>query len=154
VGTLISRTAFQVTDLQRNHREVISEARESGALIRDKDGLMLLLKPAGETQRTEYLVELMADAIRMSKALQRAESDRDPGQYGSFAWASVLPESGQLEFLQELLDQVLVSQNSGSTKDLEDLLGDWQATARTWVDEDLREHLMGDLANPLTDVLL
>lgn len=150
--TMVAKDAFQVTELQRNYRAVLTEARESGALIRDKDGLMLIVLPARDIQRTQYLNELMADAIRMGKALRSPRSERGASHYGSLAWASVLTEKDQAEFLESLTDQLLVSQFSGSTEVLEDLLGDWQATARAWSDEGLRHELVTDIDPPSPDL--
>lgn len=146
--SMVAKAAFQVTELQRNYRAVLTEARESGALIRDKDGLILIVQPARDTQRAQYLNELMADAIRMVKVLHSPQSGRNAGHYGSLAWASVLTEKDQEKFLDSLTDQLLISQHSGSTEVLEDLLGDWQATARAWSDEGLREELLTDIDLP------
>lgn len=152
--TKVSKEAFQVTELQRNYRVVLSEARESGALIRDKDGLMLLIAPAGDVQRTQYLNELMADVLRMTRALQSPKSERSAAHYGSLAWVSVLTEKDQAEFLQSISDQLLISQFSGSTEALEDLLGDWQATARAWSDDGIRKELLADIDLPVADIEL
>jgi len=80
--TKVAKEAFQVTELQRNYRVVLSEARESGALIRDKDGLMLIIQPAGDVQRTQYLNELMADVLRMTRVLHSPQSERSAFQDG------------------------------------------------------------------------
>ena len=152
MGRTVAKAAFQVTELQRNYRVVLSEARESGALIRDKDGLMLIIQPAGDAQRTEFLNELMADALRMSKVLQSPQSERSPAHYGSLAWASVLTGKDQKEFLQALIDQLLITQYSGSMEPLDDLLGDWQATARIWSDEELRDELLKDINLASVDI--
>ena len=74
--------------------------------------------------------------------------------YGPFAWVSVMPEDDQKQFLREVVDQVLVSKNSGSKGKLEDLIEDWRASALTWSDEDLREELTAELEDPLHDVVL
>ncbi len=149
--TAMSEVTYQVSDLQRNHRNMVDEARKSGALIRDKDGLTLILLPAGMVIREQYLNALMADAMRMSIALRTPREDRNPAEYGSLGWASVLTEDDQRLFLDALVVQLLVSQNSGSTEELEDLLGDWQATARAWADDDLRKALLEEISKPLTD---
>lgn len=152
--TFMANTAFQVTDLQRNHRDVIAQARKSGALIRDKDGLVLLLQPVGDAQRAQYLNDLMADAIRMTSALWHHPDKRNPGQYGSLAWAVVLSNESQNEFIQALSNQLLISQHSGSTQELEDLLGDWRATAQAWADDEVRNDLLEESDHPLVDVEL
>jgi hypothetical protein len=142
MSTAIPAAAFQVTDLQRNYREVISAARKEGALLRDKDGLMLVIRPADESAHAEILVEAMANTLRFSSALEETDVVRKPSHYGALAWASVLCEEDQKEFLRELTDQLLVSQNSGSLAELNDLISDWKATALTWADEQRRADLL------------
>ncbi len=154
MSTIYAGNAFQATDLQRNHRVVLDAARESSAVIRDKDGLLLLIQPAEEARRGEYLSDVLWSATCLGRALQLPPVGRGPAMYGSFAWISVMPEGDQMQFLQEVIDQVLVSRNSGSTAKLEDFIGDWKATALTWSDEDVREELIGDIAQPLHDVVL
>jgi hypothetical protein len=78
MNTAIPAAAFQVTDLQRNYREVISAARKEGALLRDKDGLMLVIRPADESAHAEILVEAMANALRFSSALDETDEVRKP----------------------------------------------------------------------------
>ncbi len=151
---LLSGNAYQVTDLQRDARTVIDEARDSRALIRDKDGLMLIIQPADVAQHMSFMSDLMGNAIRLSKALGRPASDRDISSYGVFAWVSMLVEEDQREFLHDLLDQVLLSQSSGSISELDDLIGDWKATAIVHSNEELRDELTGDFDSPLKDVVL
>ena len=154
MSLLLSGSAYQVTDLQRDARTVIDEARDSSALIRDKDGLMLIIQPADVAQQISFLSDVMGNAIRLGKALLRSSSERDIASYGTFAWVSMLVEEDQREFLQDLLDQVLVSHSSGSTSELEDLIEDWKATALVHSNEERRDELTGDLDSPLNDVVL
>lgn len=154
MSSLYSGTAFQATDLQRNHRVVLDAARKSSAVIRDKDGLLLLLQPAEEARRGEFLADVLWSATYLGRALALPRLGRGPAMYGSFAWISVMPEGDQLQFLQEVIDQVLVSRDSGSTEKLEDFIGDWKATALTWSDDDVRVELIEELAHPLHDAVL
>lgn len=154
MGTIFAGNAFQPTDLQRNHRAVLDAARESSAVIRDKDGLLLIIRPAEQAQLQEYVAEALWSAVCLQRALQQAAAGRGPAMYGPFAWVSVMPEDDQKQFLQEVVDQVLVSKNSGSKEKLENLIEDWRASALTWSDEELREELMQDLEDPLHDVVL
>ena len=154
VSTFIAGSAFQPTDLQRNHRAVLDAARESSAIIRDKDGLLLIMRPAEVSQIEEYVAEALWSAVCLQRALQLSREDRGPAMYGPFAWISVMPEEDQKLFVREVIDQVMVSKNSGSKLKLEDLIEDWRATAMTWANEDLRGHLTADLRHPLHDVTL
>lgn len=154
MSAIFAGNAFQATDLQRNHRAVLDAARESSAVIRDKDGLLLLIQPAEEAQRGEYMANVLWSATCLDRALQLPPIRRGPAMYGDFAWISVMPDDDQKQFLQEVVDQVLVSRNSGSKEKLEDFIGDWKATALTWSDEDLRDELTSELDQPLYDVVL
>lgn len=154
MSTIYARSAFQATDLQRNHRIVLDAARESSAVIRDKDGLLLLIRPAEDAEREGYMADVLWGATCLNRALQLLPATRKPEMYGSFAWISVMPDVDQKQFLQELVDEVLVSRNSGSKEKLEDLIDDWKASALAWSDEDLREDLIRDLDAPLHDVVL
>ena len=154
MSTVIAGNAFQPTDLQRNHRAVLDAARESSAIIRDKDGLLLILKPAETSAVEEYVADALWSAVWVQRALQFSVSDRGPTMYGTFAWISIMPEEDQKLFLQEVIDQVLVSKNSGSKVKLEELIEDWRASAMTWSSKDLREHLTSALRRPLRGVTL
>lgn len=141
-------TAFQATDLQRNHRLVLDEARERPTLIRDKDGVMLQVSLADEIRRNDYLRKVMFDVMRLRLALASPSESRSPFLYGSFGWASILPEEDQHEFLREVTNQIFVSEDSGDSQKLEDLIEDWKVTALTWADESLRDVLTEDIETP------
>lgn len=154
MSSAIKGSAFQPTDLQRNHRAVLDAARESSAVIRDKDGLLLIMRPAEASHVEEYVAEALWSAVCVQRALQLSATDRGPAMYGTFAWISVMPEEDQKLFLKEVIDQVLVSKNSGSKAKLEDLIEDWRASAMTWSEPDLRSHLTSSLQRPLHGVTL
>ena len=154
MSAIFAGNAFQATDLQRNHRAVLDAARESSALIRDKDGLLLVIRPAEEARRNEYVEDVLWSATCVARALQLSPELRGPGMYGAFAWISQMPEADQQQFLREVVDQVLVTRNSGSKEKLEYLIGDWKATALTYSDEELVSELSEDLDQPLHDVVL
>lgn len=141
------RVAYQATDLARNHREVIDAARRGEALIRDKDGMALVMAPAEEVERSREIATLALDLLRAERALG-APGAHDPNRYGGLAWMSVLPETSQREFARELSDALLIAEAGTSWRPIELLLGDWKATADAWSDPDTRERLLADEANP------
>lgn len=154
MSTVFAGNAFQATDLQRNHRAVLDAARDSGAVIRDKDGLLLVIRPAEEARRHEYVEDVLWSATCVARALQLSPDLRGPGMYGAFAWIFQMPETNQQQFLREVVDQVLVTRNSGSKENLEHLIGDWKATALIYGDDELVSELTEDLDSPLHDVML
>ena len=144
---------YQATDLARKPREVIDAARSGAAYIRDKDGLRLVLAPAAELERTTEMLGLAVDVIRALDALDH-RADPGPGAYGGLAWLSLLPEEAQRRCVAELIRVLLVSASGTSLRPVEQLLGDWRATAEAWANPDTRDVLLADETSPLIDVEL
>lgn len=146
--------AYQATDLVRKHREVIDAARGGGALIRDKDGTTLVMAPATEVERTHEIADLAMDLIRAEHALGVEADRRGPGLYGGLAWLSALPDEAQRRFVDEMSEALMVAASGTSLRPVEQLLGDWRATAEAWADPDTREALLADEPAPLRGVEL
>jgi hypothetical protein len=64
------------------------------------------------------------------------------------------PEDAQRRCLAEITEALLVSASGTSLRPVEQLLGDWRATAEAWADPDTRGVLLADETSPLTDVEL
>jgi hypothetical protein len=172
-ATLLGRahltTAYQATDLARSHREVIDAARRGAALIRDKDGLPLLLQPAEQAERTEDIAAISLDLLRAARSLLEApvgegarggasaSTPEPPGEavaYGGLAWLSVLPMSSKRRFFVEATEALLLAASGTSLRPLEVLIGDWRATAEAWADPNTRERLLAAEEAPLADAEL
>ena len=150
--TFTPAVAYQATDLARNHRQVLDDARRGGAVIRDKDGLMLLLAPAEEVERERGVANLALDLVRAAWAIMRGGSSAV--SFGDLGWVSVLPPESQRQFFGEMTDAVLVAASGLSMRNVELLLGDWKATAESWADPDTRERLLAGSPEPLQNVEL
>ncbi len=146
--------AYQVTDLVRNHRAVVQQARRGGALIRDKDGTALLLTLAADVARDNELRRVAADYLRLGITLDEVPGRRTVAAYGGFAWLVALEEKHQREFLEDLSSQLLVALSGGPLQPVVDLIEDWKATAATYADEELRDGLTKPLPRPLHNVEL
>jgi len=151
--TLAPDVVYQSTDLARRHREVVETARRpGGATIRDKDGEALLLTPASPVKRDRYVLRGLRAAVQLL-ALLRTDRDGDPLLYGSLAWLAVLPREDQVSFVWEYI-RALQAVDGAGVEPVEQLLYEWQQTARAWVDDELRAELTSDLEEPLEDVEL
>lgn len=147
-------TTFQATDLARRAREVLDAARHpGGALIRDKDGTSFLVTPAGRASRERYALNGMQSAVRALSLLGADRDSRDAVLYGEMAWLAVLPDEEQRRFVWEYLRALETSLGVGLDP-VEQLLYEWQQTARIYADADLFAALTGDLDQPLTDIEL
>lgn len=141
--------AYQATDLVRNHREVIDAARRGSALIRDKDGLALIMAPAEETRRTREIGDLALDLVRAASVILPGGAERSAGAYGGMAWLSVLPIESQRQFFHEMSAALVVAASGTTLRPVEILLDDWRATAEAWADPDIRDRLLADEDSPI-----
>lgn len=152
--TAAPETSFQVSDLQRNAREVLDAARTSeGALIRDKDGVNLKVMLASRASRESYVLEGLSDVLRLFRLIDLPAEIRDPFLYGDLIWVSNLQIDAQREFAWNYA-RTLQAVPANGTEQVEELLYDWQQTARIHADADLHSELVGDLDEPLFDVEL
>jgi hypothetical protein len=151
--TLAPATLYQSTDLARRHREVVETARHpGGAVIREKDGEALLLTLAAPVLRDRYVLNGFRSAIQVLHLLGTSVH-REGLLYGQLAWLALLPEADQTTFIWEYVGALQAAEGTG-TEPVEQLLHEWQQTARAWADEELRAELSTDLDEPLPDVEL
>ena len=143
------RMTYQATDLARNHRKVMAEARAGYALVRDKDGTTLILTPASDVERLRELANLALGLATLQRVLARPMDQRATALYGSFAWASALPEENQRAFAEELADAMLIATSGTSLEPVRELIGDWIATVEAWADPETRARLLTDEPDPL-----
>lgn len=142
------RVTYQATDLARNHRSVMAEARAGYALVRDKDGTTLILTPAADMERLRELADLALGLATLQRVLARRADQRPTALYGAFAWASALPEANQRAFVEELADALLMANSGTSLEPARELIEDWIVTAEAWADPDTRERLQTDEPHP------
>lgn len=146
--------AYQATELARNHRQVVDDARDGIAVIRDKDGTALVMTTASVLERAQEIGGTAVGLVQVAQALAEPADRRTTSAYGDFAWLRPLPEDAQRRFLAEVADQLLVVASGGRLDLLTELVGDWLATAEAWVDADTREALLADESAPLLGVEL
>lgn len=154
ISSFSTQTTYQVTDLARNHREVVDTARHGGALIRDKDGVALILAPASEVAQDHELAQLAGDFLRLYTTMELPPTQRTVPGYGTFAWLGVFDEEYQRQFISELSGPLLVALSGGPLNPVVSLIEDWKATAVTYADDDLRVELIRPLSRPLETIEL
>jgi hypothetical protein len=147
------RITYQVSDLQRQYREIVERARLGWATIRDKDGVTLLLAPAETFERGELLRQIVQTHLHLRRVLQRADTDRRAADLGPVAWASALDRPHLELFADELADALAVFAAGGPAHLITETIGDWQATAETWADPEARAQLL-EAHDPPTGVEL
>ncbi len=151
---LSANRAYQATDLARNHRQVVDDARAGIAVIRDKDGTALVMTTASVLERAQEIGGTAVALVQVAQALAEPANRRSTSAYGDFAWLRPLPDDAQRRFLAEVADQLLVVASGGRLDQLSELVGDWLATAQAWADPDTREALLAEEPAPMRDVEL
>ena len=145
---------YQVSDLQRQYRTIVGDARAHGALIRDKDGLSLTLAPTEAIERAHALVGYIPGLIQLEHLVRQPRSARHVSAFGAFAWAAALDEEDLATFVHEFSDALLIASSGGPLQAVEELLYDWRVTAEMMGDPDLVAELTEDADEPLHDVEL
>lgn len=151
---LVSDRAYQATDLARNHRRVVDDARDGVAVIRDKDGTTLVMTAASRFERANDIGVTAVSLVQLWQVLAEPADRRTTAAYGDFAWMRVLPEDAQRRFLGEMTDRLLIVSSGGRLDQLTELVDDWLATAEAWADTDTREALLAEEPDPLRAVEL
>ena len=154
VTMLSSNRAYQATDLVRNHRQVVDDARAGIAVIRDKDGTTLVMTTASLLERAQEIGAAAVALVQVSQALAEPADRRTTSAFGDFAWLRPLPEDAQRGFLAEMTDRLLVVASGGRLDQLTELVGDWLATAEAWGNPDTREALLANEPAPMRGVEL
>ena len=144
---------LQGSDLDKNYRNVLDQARRSRAMIRDKDGEPLVMMPVGDLWRDSQMADFVRDLLRLERAVSRGDDDGVIAS-GSLSWVSVLLLESQQRFVEELYGPVQVTLSGGPIGPVHDLIADWMATTETWADVDLRQELLEDATEPLVDFSL
>lgn len=151
---LRAERTYQATDLARNHRQVVDDARGGVALIRDKDGTALVMTAASRFERATDIGDLAVSLVQLWQVLAEPADRRTTAAYGDFAWMGVLPEAAQRRFLAEMTERLLIVSSGGRLDQITELVADWLATAEAWRDTDTREALLAEELAPLRDVEL
>lgn len=151
---LSANRAYQATDLARNHRQVVDDARHGVAVIRDKDGTTLVMTTAALLERAQEIGGTAVALVQVAQALAEPADRRTTAAYGDFAWLRRLPEDAQRRFFAEMTDRLLVVASGGRLDQLTELVGDWLATAEAWGNTDTRQALLEDEPEPLGHVEL
>lgn len=145
---------YQVSDLQRQYRRIVGDARTHGARIRDKDGLTLLLAPSERFDHAATLVHHIPTLVQLEHVLELPRAHRHLTAFGAAAWAAGLEEDDLVTFVREFADAMLMAASGGPVDVVEDLLHDWRSTAEIMADPELVAELTADADEPLLDVEL
>ena len=146
--TVVSPQAFEASDMALRWSEAVQVVRTAGAaVIVDTDGSLFEMTAVGAASRSKYALKGLQDALRILRLAELPESVRDPAIYGEFAWLAVLPVASQTEFAWSYVEAIEGIPDVG-VEPVEELLYDWQQTARAYGEPLLRARLTSDVLVP------
>ena len=126
----MSETIFQVSDLTTNKRtDFVSAARSGRALLRDKDGLGLVMLPEAQLALLEELAEWSQALLRLESIIRRG-TPPSVVDLGNLAWLRPFDLDDLLEFAAELNEVLLAAYADHDSSVLTRCLTEWRITAR------------------------
>jgi hypothetical protein len=142
---------FDVAELALRWDEATLAARARGsAVIVDTDGSRFAMTPVGASSREQFALKGLHGALRILRLAALPVEVRDPVLYGEFAWIATLRVESQVEFAWAYARALEAIPEDGVAP-VEDLMYDWQQTARAYADRPLRDRLLGDIETPSRD---
>lgn len=134
---------YQASDLQKRYREVLKDARESMARLRDKDGISLVMTREAYVAALEELSEATATFVILEQALATPGREPSLADLGAWTWVRFLDPEDRLEFVQDMRAALVMSSREHNAVQIQETIGAWKATAESLSDATRRSILLG-----------
>lgn len=140
--------AFTTTDLSRSTRDVINQARATGAaFVRDgDDGMLFGLVPSDQLENLEEFRRYADTLIPLS--VRGVESDH-PSDYSGVSWLARMPADARRQFLNGALECLLMAVDGDGFGPLRMWFEDWRLLSdleRAGITQRMREGTVNDTA--------
>lgn len=143
-GKAMGAVTYVPSDLQRQYRAILDEARTGEARVRDSDGTTILLLPETEVEALRRVSAAAANLAAVEGVLEMMPSHRpELPEYGEWSWLRVFDADDLREFARDIREAIIVSAREGSGALLEEQLRAWRVTARQADDSLFRAILRG-----------
>lgn len=135
---------YQASDLAGSaRREFIADALHSRARLRSTDGDSLIMLREARLEHVAAIRDYAVAYLTLDTAMKRARDDRRASDYGPWAFISVFDDDDIDEFLQEVNEAIVRAASGEDHSAVDDLVRQWQMSARTLSDPVAREILSG-----------
>lgn len=142
-----SRVIYQSTDLQRRGRDILRDAREGGARLRDKDGVSLVMMREDRICALEELTNATSSYVILDAAFH---ANHDPRAWladlGEWTWLRVFDPDDLQEFLNDMRQALIAGSREHRSEPILATLDAWRKTAESLDDPLRREILLGEVA--------
>jgi len=134
---------YQASDLQKRYRDVLKDAREGMARLRDKDGISLVMMREAYVSALEELSEAIATFVIFEQAVAVPGTEPSLADLGAWTWVRFLDPEDRLEFLKEMRTALVIASREHNALSIQQTLGAWKATAESLSDPTRRSVLLG-----------
>jgi hypothetical protein len=143
----VAPTVFRASDLQRQYRTVLDQAKSSTTLILDSDNSVLAIEPWRDLRRVQILASLLVDVARFTAAQDSHHDEADAGwtKMTAYPWLASLPRERVEEFSEGLLPYLLEAVRRQDLDGFVGYLQSWHAASELWSDESLARRLSESL---------
>lgn len=135
---------FQSSDLAKERTRVISAARAGRALVRDKDGMGLVMLPESDLAVLEGFAR-WSQVLQRLKAIVSSDREVSVAELGDLAWLRVFDKEDQQEFANDLHEALLAGLADSDLSHVTELVSEWRITARQLEDPLRRSVLLRPL---------
>ena len=134
---------YQASDLQKRYRDVLKDAREQMARLRDKDGISLVMMREAYFSALQELSEATASFVILEQALAKHGGELSLAEMGAWTWVRFLDQDDKLEFLQEMRDALVTASREHKAERIHETIKAWRETADSLSDPARRNILLG-----------
>jgi hypothetical protein len=122
---------WRASDLQRQYRRVLDEAKQTPQQVIDSDGEMLCIWTLAETSALVELRDYFSALAQFQAAYahHRSDAPHDWAPMTPYPFIASLPPADVEEFARELLAYTLKAAQDGQTDELDGVIEAWRSTA-------------------------
>jgi|SRR5215207_715705 len=134
---------YQPSDLNREGRALLNDARAGYARVRDKDGVSLVMIREDRFGALEVVADSTAHYVLIEHAVSHGNAPLSLAEYGDWTWLRVFERDDLESFLGDVREALVVSSRERSAEPIQRALYEWRETARSLADPVRREILLG-----------
>lgn len=140
----MGNTIFSASDLSRKRKDILREARDGVALVRDTDGVGLVMMQESRLRFLERMQELTGLHVVVGRVVSKG-AGVSIQELGSNSWIRVFDEGDLVELSAELGDALQAARGDENTDLADEVVKAWRVTARQLQDPLRREVLTSSL---------
>ena len=137
----MSIDVFLASELSTRRRDFIDAGRSGEAVMRDTDGMLLILTPFLDFQISQEIIKTTFGLMRTEAAFERG--DVRPSDI-PFSWLTEFDDEDRSEFFSEIRDALSTAESTHDFSGVKECLAAWMITSHALSDATRRTILTGE----------